>query len=99
MCESLDSESLYWKLNTWYMNREQELEAFHLMMSTLQKTPGMTLKDYEKLLNQCNLDWKKFVQFAMDNVDGTLEFDQLYMMKKISDILLANKKLSWGIQK
>ena len=95
--ESLDSEMLYWKMNTWYANREDELNSFYSMMNILANSPTATLKDFEKILDEYNIDWKQFVQFAMDNVDGTIDFDQLYIMKKITDILLANKSLKWDL--
>ncbi|MCH5166905.1 MAG: hypothetical protein J1F35_03345 [Erysipelotrichales bacterium] len=96
--ESLDSEMLYWKMNTWYMGREDELNSFYSMMNVLANSPAVTLKDFEKVLKDYNLDWKQFVQFAIDNVDGTIEFDQLYTMKKIVDILLANKNYKWDLK-
>ena len=96
--ESLDSEMLYWKMNTWYHGREDEMNSFYSMMNVLANSPATTLKDFEEVLKNYNIDWKQFVQFAMDNVDGTIEFDQLYIMKKIVDILLANKKYRWDIK-
>lgn len=98
ICEEFDYENLLWKLNFWYSKNDQELENFYSMMKFLTTSkPIVNIQDIKKLLQEYNISYNDFVNFVMDNVDGLEEFDSLYIMKKILDILKSNKNLNWDL--
>ena len=51
------------------------------------------------MLDTIKFDVEKFVNFIMDNVDGTQEiFDYLYIMHKIIETIVANKANKYNIE-
>ena len=98
LLEDLDPENLYWKVNMWYGRDDIQRNSFWTFMQKVIAENPTTLDDLNRLLDSCGITWRGFVQFAMDNVDGTQNFDQLYVMKKIIDVLKANKTLNWEIK-
>lgn len=98
LLEDLDVDNLYWKVNMWYGRNEESKNSFwNFMQRAISENP-ITLNDFNILLDSCGISWRSFVQFAMDNIDGTQNFDQLYIMKKIIDTLKSNKTLKWDIE-
>ena len=96
--ENLDTENLYWKVNIWYGQKDKEKNSFWRMMQRVIKENPVTLDELNILLNSCGVNWRPFVHFVMNNIDGSIDYDQLYVMKKITDILKANKTLKWDIE-
>ena len=99
LLEDLDPDILYWKVNMWYGRNNDSRNAFWEFIQKVIAENPTTLDDLNRLLDSCGITWRSFVQFAMDNVDGSLEYDQLYVMKKIVDLLKANKSLKWELEK
>ena len=98
LLEDLDADNLYWKINMWFGRQDHTRTPFWTVMQQyIDTTPPMNQDDLHLLLNSHGIDWRSFVQFAMDNIDGTQEFDQLYTMKRIMDILKNNKHLKWDL--
>lgn len=97
LLEDLDADNLVWKLNTWFSFNEEEKRIFFNFMNAYIQKNSISISDFEKMLTDSKVTYRSFLQFVMDNVSGTEEYDQLYIMKKVCDLLKANKSLSWTL--
>lgn len=95
--EGLDIDNLYWKVKLWYESSTREKISFWKMMQDAKNDPPKTEDELNIILDRYGVSWRNFCNFAMNNVKGTEDYNQLYMMKKIVDTLLANKSISWEL--
>jgi hypothetical protein len=95
--EALD-DNLYWKLDTWFGDDTESQNNFIGIISQCRKSkPNKETIGF--MLDTIKFDVEKFVNFIMDNVDGTQEiFDYLYIMHKIIETIVANKANKYNIE-
>lgn len=96
LLESLDSDNILYKLNVWYNRKDAEKASFHAMMRFIMKNNLVKIEDYSKCFNIYFPKYVQFVDFVLDNTKGLKEYDSLYVMKKVVDLLKANKSLEWN---
>lgn len=95
--EALD-DNLYWKLDQWFGNDDDGKQNFINVVSHCRKNkPNKETVGF--LLDNIKFNVIKFVDFIMDNVDGTQEiFDYLYIMHKTIETIVANKANKYNIE-
>lgn len=84
-------DNLFWKLDNWFKNDIDGKNNFiNVVTQCRQSKPN---KDTIKfMLDTINFDIVKFIDYIMDNVDGSLEIDDYpYIMQKTIDTIIANK--------
>ena len=84
-------DNLYWKLDNWFKNYiDGNYNFIYVVTQCRQSKPN---KDTIKfMLDTINFDIVKFIDYIMDNVDGSLEIDDYpYIMQKTIDTIIANK--------
>ena len=88
--EAID-DNLYWKLDTWFGDDTESQNNFIGIISQCRKSkPNKETIGF--MLDTIKFDVEKFVNFIMDNVDGSLEInDYPYIMQKTIDTIIANK--------
>lgn len=96
IAEGLYIDDILFKLNTWYNRKDAEKASFHAMMRFIIANNPVRIEDYEDCFNHYFANYARFVDFVLDNVDGLKQYDSLYIMKKITDLLKANKSLEWN---
>ena len=97
LLEELDVDNLEYKVNFWYGQNEVDKTAFYQMMQRIISENPNTLEALDSIIKDCGVKYIDFIQFAMNNVNGSQNFEPLYIMKKIVDILKGNKSLTWEL--
>lgn len=89
--EALDEENIFWKIDKWFENNEDQRETFMSLISNYGKTVDVkTLsKDIENTTLKDNL--KEFINFLYDDFDFDSEKDYIYQLKKIIEFLKQQK--------
>lgn len=91
-------DNLYWKLDNWFKNDEDGKKNFINVVSQCRVSkPNKETIGF--MLDTIKFDVNKFVDFIMDNVDGTQEInDYLYIMQKTIDTIIANKSNTYNTE-
>ena len=83
-------DNLYWKLDQWFHNKEEQKKQFIDIVSQCRVSkPDKSTIDF--MLNNIKFDTKKFVDFVMDNIDNKELDDYPYIMQKTLETSIANK--------
>ena len=95
--ESLDVDNLFWMLDTWFANNEQEKTTFMSLIDNCIIKKTYNKNDLAKLCDNINFDIRPFINFmCKDAVLNANEIedaniDYYYELKKIIDALISNK--------
>lgn len=95
--ESLDVDNLFWMLDTWFSNNEQEKTTFMSLIDNCIIKKTYNKNDLAKLCDNINFDIRPFVNFISkdavikDNEKEDDNIDYYYELKKIIDALISNK--------
>lgn len=92
--ESLDIDNLFWMIDTWFSNNEQERSLFLSIIDNCIIKKTYNKNDLSKLCDNCNFDVRPFINFmSKDAVKNNQEdnTDYYYELKKIIDALISNK--------
>lgn len=90
-------DNLYWKLDQWFHNKEEQKKQFIDIVSQCRVSkPDKSTIDF--MLNNIKFDTKKFVDFVMDNTDNKELDDYPYIMKKTIDTIIANKSNKYNTE-
>ena len=90
ICESIDTENLFWKVDKWFNDNIDERDKFNELLINTRNNNNIINQDNVSAYIQVN-DIKPFVDFITDNTLGTEVFDYVYIFKKIIQLILANK--------
>ena len=84
-------DNLYWKLDNWFKNDIDGKNNFiNVVTQCRQRKPNKDTINF--MLHTINFDIVKFIDYIMDNVDGSLEIDDYpYIMQQTIDTIIANK--------
>lgn len=96
--ESLDVDNIFWMLETWFGNNEQERNMFMSMIDNCIIKRTYNKNDLEELCKNVHLDIIPFINFmyrdaVLRSSDDT-ELDYYYELKKIIDTIISNKSNS-----
>lgn len=94
LMEGIDEISLMDKISLYYPIGEP-IDNFKAMMVEVISDTLMSEEKLMKLLTKYNIDYRRLIDFILDNVDGQVPIDYDYTMKKVVDLLKNNKSLSW----
>ena len=95
--ESLDVDNLFWMLDTWFSNNEQEKTSFMSLIDNCIIKKTYNKNDLAKLCDNINFDIRPFINFISkdavikDNEREDMNIDYYYELKKIIDALISNK--------
>ena len=95
--ESLDVDNLFWMLDTWFANNEQEKSSFMSLIDNCIIKKTYNKNDLAKLCDNINFDIRPFINFISkdavikDNEREDFNIDYYYELKKIIDALISNK--------
>lgn len=95
--ESLDVDNLFWMLDTWFANNEQEKTSFMSLVDNCIIKKTYNKNDLAKLCDNINFDIRPFINFISkdvvikDNEREDFNVDYYYELKKIIDALISNK--------
>lgn len=95
--ESLDVDNLFWMLDTWFSNNEQEKTSFMSLIDNCIIKKTYNKNDLAKLCDNINFDIRPFINFISkdavikDNEREDDNIDYYYELKKIIDALISNK--------
>ena len=95
--ESLDVDNLFWMLDTWFSNNEQERTSFMSLIDNCVIKKTYSKSDLAKLCDNINFDIRPFINFISkdavinDNEREDMNIDYYYELKKIIDALISNK--------
>lgn len=95
--ESLDVDNLFWMLDTWFANNEQEKTSFMSLIDNCIIKKTYNKNDLAKLCDNINFDIRPFINFISkdavikDNEREDMNIDYYYELKKIIDALISNK--------
>lgn len=95
--ESLDVDNLFWMLDTWFANNEQEKTTFMSLIDNCIIKKTYNKNDLAKLCDNINFDIRPFINFISkdavikDNEREDMNIDYYYELKKIIDALISNK--------
>ena len=95
--ESLDVDNLFWMLDTWFSNNEQEKTSFMSLIDNCVIKKTYNKNDLAKLCDNINFDIRPFINFISkdavikDNEREDDNIDYYYELKKIIDALISNK--------
>lgn len=95
--ESLDVDNLFWMLDTWFANNEQEKTTFMSLIDNCIIKKTYNKNDLAKLCDNINFDIRPFINFISkdavikDNEREDDNIDYYYELKKIIDALMSNK--------
>ena len=95
--ESLDVDNLFWMLDTWFANNEQEKTTFMSLIDNCIIKKTYNKNDLAKLCDNINFDIRPFINFMCkdavikDNEREDDNIDYYYELKKIIDALMSNK--------
>ena len=95
--EALDIDNLFWMLDTWFANNEQEKTAFMSIVDNCMIKKTYSKNDLGKLCDNINFDIRPFINFiskdatVKDGQKEDFECDYYYELKKIIDVLISNK--------
>lgn len=95
--ESLDVDNLFWMLDTWFSNNEQERTSFMSLIDNCVIKKTYSKNDLAKLCDNINFDIRPFINFISkdavikDNGREDDNIDYYYELKKIIDALISNK--------
>ena len=95
--ESLDVDNLFWMLDTWFSNNEQEKTTFMSLIDNCIIKKTYNKNDLAKLCDNINFDIRPFINFISkdavikDNEREDMNIDYYYELKKIIDALISNK--------
>ena len=98
--ESLDVDNLFWMLDTWFGNNEQEKTSFMSLIDNCIIKKTYNKNDLAKLCDNINFDIRPFINFmskdavVTDGQKEDYECDYYYELKKIIDALISNKATS-----
>lgn len=94
--ETLD-ENIFYLLDTWFYNREDEKTAFMNIVSDCMNNKTYNKKDVEDLCIQYDIEIKPLVNFINQEINQSIknnEIDYSYNMKQIIDAIIGNKSKS-----
>ena len=95
--EALDVDNLFWMLDTWFSNNEQEKTSFMSLIDNCIIKKTYNKNDLAKLCDNINFDIRPFINFISkdavikDNEREDMNIDYYYELKKIIDALISNK--------
>ena len=95
--EALDVDNLFWMLDTWFSNNEQEKTSFMSLIDNCIIKKTYNKNDLAKLCDNINFDIRPFINFISkdavikDNGREDDNIDYYYELKKIIDALISNK--------
>ena len=95
--ESLDVDNLFWMLDTWFSNNEQEKTSFMSLIDNCIIKKTYNKNDLAKLCDNINFDIRPLINFISkdavikDNEREDMNIDYYYELKKIIDALISNK--------
>lgn len=93
ICESIDSDNLFWKIDKWFNKsniENSERQAFIDLLDICRNNNNIVTKDTVSNYALSN-NIKPFVNFITDNVSGIEVNDYIYILMKIIQLILANK--------
>lgn len=93
ICESIDSDNLFWKIDKWFDKSNIEnsgKQAFIDLLDICRNNNNIVTKDVVSNYALSN-NIKPFVNFITDNVSGIEVNDYIYILMKIIQLILANK--------
>lgn len=93
ICESIDSDNLFWKIDKWFDKNNienSERQAFIDLLDICRNNNNIVTKDAVSNYALSN-NIKPFVNFITDNVSGIEVNDYIYILMKIIQLILANK--------
>ena len=93
ICESIDSDNLFWKIDKWFdksNSENSERQAFIDLLNICRNNNNIVTKDIVSNYALSN-NIKPFVNFITDNVSGIEVNDYIYILMKIIQLILANK--------
>lgn len=90
--EELDTDNIFWKLSMWFRNHEDEREEFNKLIE-MYKTKNLSWKELYNYLGEHEKELKidSLVDFLDDSPIPQENKDNLYVMTKILDTIIANK--------
>lgn len=95
--ESLDIDNLFWMLDTWFTNNEQERSTFMSIIDNCIIKRTYTKNDLAKICDTINFEIRPFINFickdavVKDNNPEDYNIDYYYELKKVIDTLISNK--------
>ncbi len=95
--ESLDIDNLFWMLDTWFTNNEQERSTFMSIIDNCIIKRTYTKNDLAKICDNINFEIRPFINFlckdavVSDNNSEDYSIDYYYELKKVIDALISNK--------
>ena len=95
--ESLDIDNLFWMLDVWFANNEQERSTFMSLIDNCVIKKTYNKSEIAKLCDNINFDIRPFINFmskdavVTDNDQEDFNIDYYYELKKIIDALISNK--------
>lgn len=95
--ESLDIDNLFWMLDVWFANNEQERSTFMSLIDNCVIKKTYNKNEIAKLCDNINFDIRPFINFmskdavVTDNNQEDFNIDYYYELKKIIDALISNK--------
>lgn len=95
--ESLDIDNLFWMLDTWFTNNEQECSTFMSIIDNCIIKRTYTKNDLAKICDNINFEIRPFINFlckdavVSDNNSEDYSIDYYYELKKVIDTLISNK--------
>lgn len=93
--ESLDSDNIEWKVDTWFQGNDLQRKLFKSFMSKCSTNNNSTSIDKDDLsdfMDFGDFNYKEFVDFLYDNISSnTVDFDYKYALETIIKLLLGNK--------
>lgn len=98
--EALDIDNIFWMLDTWFANNEQEKTSFMSIIDNCIIKKTYNKNDLAKLCDNINFDIRPFINFmskdavVTDNKREDFNIDYYYELKKIIDVLVSNKSTS-----
>lgn len=97
ICEAIDEDNLYYKLDKWFTNNEK-LKSDFINIISHYRNNKVNKETLEFMLNNINFEVSKFVDFIIDNTDNKQEIDDyMYLMQKIVDSIVANKNNNYNV--
>lgn len=91
--EELSEDVLANKLDL-YLNGSDK-ESFYALMRDAIETIVIDNQKVMELITRHNIDYRRLVDFLVDNVDGQESIDYQYSMMKVIQLLKGDKNLKW----
>ena len=93
MIESIDSENLVWKIQTYFRGKDKQYKEFVNLTKMFSEKHILSQEDIDSFVERSGINIKKFLDFIMEDIENET-MDYMYILQKVLQNILDDKTVT-----